>query len=149
MFLQWITGGFGKSTYNTFNSDEIAESFKNAKGVEAALNYFYNKYKNSTTLKNAKVEDYGVSFGLKGLFQAGFDPIEQFVGSYNVNIYFRSYSMGSGGYLEIVITNTTSMTSFAYHLLPSYDTGGPGSNAHQRYQFSVNVDYSKLNKIKS
>src|SRR5690606_33850950 len=85
MFLQWLTGGLGMSTYNSYDNDEIAESFRNAVDVRQALNFYYNKYKNAKTLEDSKVENYGVKFGIIGLIHAGLDPIEQYVGSYNVD----------------------------------------------------------------
>lgn len=148
MFLQWLTGGLGKSTYNSFKNDDIAESFRNAIGVQKALDYYYKKYKDSGTLKESKVEGFGAGFGVLEFFTAGFDPIEQFVGSYNVDVYFRPYENNDGGYLEVSITNNTSLTSAAYHALPSYDNGAPMSNAYQNYRFYVDIDYSRLKKIK-
>ncbi|AYN04573.1 hypothetical protein [Flavobacterium sp. 140616W15] len=70
------------------------------------------------------------------------------LGSYNVDIYFRPYENSTEGYLEVSITNKTPLTLTAYHALPSYDDGGPMSNASQNYRFNVNIDYSKLKKIK-
>lgn len=151
MWFQWLTGGLGMSTYNTYNNDEIAESFRNAKGVALALEYYYNKYKQVASygcLIDSKVTDYDVSFGIKGLIQAGFDPIEQYVGTYKVDIYFMPYANSSKGYLEVIIRNNTSLTSAAYHALPSHDNGAPMSNAYQSYKINVNIDYSRFKNIK-
>ena len=73
---------------------------------------------------------YKGSFGLSGLWNAGLDPIEQFVGTYRINIYNFS-----GNTLWFVLTNQTSMNSFLYDLGPSWQrsTWGPGGNMNQTY----------------
>ncbi|UIR57988.1 hypothetical protein LZQ00_09255 [Sphingobacterium sp. SRCM116780] len=142
LFVQWISGGLGISTYNSFDNDRVAKSFKNASQIEAARKYFYNKYKGKISLDGASVTSFKGVFGIKEVFKAGLDPIEQFVGSYTVNIYYRK--IGGEEYLEYQIKNTTSMTSFFYHAAPSYDSGGPMSNANQTFYFTEKLEREKL-----
>lgn len=51
-------------------------------------------------------------FGLSGLVDAGADPIQQFVGSYDWTVV-----PVSGG-LNVTLTNSTSVKSALYHLAP-------------------------------
>ena len=72
--------------------------------------FCYTKYNRQKKLDGAKVTNYKGNFGGKKLFKAGLDPIQQFVGSYTVDIYYRR--KGDYEYLEFNIRNTTSATSF-------------------------------------
>jgi len=142
MFTQWLTGGLGMMNYVQYNDDEIADAMRNSDGISKAREFFYNKYAGTKSLKGAKVTNYSSSFGVKQLFKAGFDPIEQFVGSFKVSVYYNE----DANSLEYVINNTTSMTSAFYHASPSYDSGGPMSNYYQTYTFSEKLEPNKLRK---
>ncbi|HEX8039534.1 MAG TPA: RHS repeat-associated core domain-containing protein, partial [Chryseosolibacter sp.] len=85
MFWDWLLGD-GAETRSFYN-DHVAANMKNAWRVNEARKFFYNKYKDATDYKGASVTNYQGDFGIEGLLRAGFDPIEQFVGSYTVNIY--------------------------------------------------------------
>ncbi|MTK53334.1 hypothetical protein [Paludibacter sp.] len=99
MTCAWIIGDNESLSYN---NDDIANSFRNAAGIVKAREEYY---------RNGKTED-SPGFGLKGLFQAGLDPIEQFVGSYHYKIDVV------GNNLQYTITNQTTFGSAAYHLWP-------------------------------
>jgi len=124
------------------DDDEIADAMRNSDGISKVRDFFYKKYKNTKKLKGASVTDYDSSFGIKQFFKAGLDPIEQYVGTFKVNVYYDEKS----NTLEYTIQNTTSMTSAFYHASPSYDTGGPMSNYYQTYKFSEKLDSTKFKK---
>ncbi|MBK8711551.1 MAG: hypothetical protein IPL97_06745 [Niastella sp.] len=108
----------------TFENSPAANAMRNAQGVIQARKDYYNS--------NGKVYKGDTGFGLSGLFKAGIDPIEQFVGSYHYQID------RIGDNLQFTITNTTSFSSAAYHLWPySWNwNNGPMGNTTQTYIFT-------------
>ncbi|WP_244953581.1 RHS repeat-associated core domain-containing protein [Xanthomonas axonopodis pv. vasculorum] len=129
---QWATGSGPQHQDFGPGSSEAAE-MANAPGVLAA-EALYRK-KNAQRIKNncdkstfEPVTDYAASFGLKGLFQSGLNPTEQFIGSYSVDIY-----PSGDGQMDVVINNTSSFKSFAYGLAPDWDRSqfGPMGNMSQ------------------
>jgi len=74
--------------------------------------------------------NYKADFGLKGLWNAGLDPTEQFVGSYRVDI-----TPNPDGSLNINLSNSTSFTSFSYGIGPSWNEG-PGGTQSQNYHWT-------------
>ena len=138
MFFQWAFG-LGP-TDRTFNDDRITKAMKDAAGVNNARNYFYSEVNAGRKKITDGVTNYGASFGLKGLWQAGTDPIEQFVGSYNVNI------ASDGNLLTFTLTNTTSMTSILYGFGPSWSRSSwsPGGNMTQTFIWTESIDCTKL-----
>lgn len=142
MFTQWLTGGLGMSNYTEYNDDEISDAMRNSDGISKVRDFFYNKYKDSKSLKGASVTDFSAPFGVKQFLKAGFDPIEQFVGTFKVSVYYDEKS----NTLKYVIRNTTSATSAFYHAALSYDSGGPMSNYYQTYTFSEKLNANKLRK---
>ncbi len=128
MTLDWATGSGSSNTI--FIRTKVANAMSNSNWVNQARAFYYNKYKGIGNLAGTSVTNFDGSFGLKGLLNAGFDPIEQFVGSYWVDIYNFS-----GKSLWFVLTNTTSFKSFLYGIGPEYNrsTFGPGGNTNQKY----------------
>jgi hypothetical protein len=114
MFFEWDLG-IGPEN-RTYTNDRVANAFRNAWKVNEARRFFYNKYAGVAELTGASVTDYSGKFGLKGLFKAGIDPIEQFVGSYDIDIYVIN-----GNMLKFVLTNKTSMKSFLYGKGPEWE----------------------------
>ena len=115
----WITGISPNSTYQ---NDFIANSFRNSEGI---VNARFNFYAHGVTTDR-------YDFGIEALMYAGFDPIEQFTGSYSYSIEVR------GNNLQYTITNTTSFASFLYHLWP-YEWNwnyGPMGDFQQQYIFT-------------
>lgn len=98
---------------------------RNASKVNEARNYFYDKYKGS--------------FGAKEVIKAGFDPVEQYIGSYGIEIHAINKTT-----LQFTITNNTSFKSFFYGIGGSWD-GGMMGNYYQRYYFTEKINYSLLN----
>jgi hypothetical protein len=120
MTLGWLFGVGAKS--RTFINDRMANEMRNSPGVNALRDLYYTK---GVTYKH-------YDFGLKGLWDAGFSPVEQFVGSYDV------YAHLEGNFLQFTITNTTSFSSFDYHLTPPgwNWNSGPMGNFTQTYIFT-------------
>jgi RHS repeat-associated protein len=139
MFWDWITGtGPDVRTFGPGSNQVI--DLMDAPGVKKAREAFYQK--NAARFLEARnpceespslqpLTNYDPGFGLKGLWQAGFDPTEQFVGNYRVDII----PTADGSSIEFVITNTTSMTSFLYGIGPSWSRAAfrPGGNMTQTY----------------
>jgi hypothetical protein len=115
----WLVGG---NQNFTFNNNATASAMRNSPGIVKARNDYYASGKTFGSYK----------FGLKGLVNAGIDPIEQFVGSYNYNISVV------GNNLQFTLINTTSFSSAAYHLWPSSWnwTNAPMGSTTQTYIFT-------------
>jgi hypothetical protein len=119
MTAEWMVGA---NHAHTFINDNVANALRNSPGV----NYLRDQYyKNGTT-------HFDYTFGLQGLKAAGLDPVLQFIGSYGVDVSVV------GNNLQFIINNTTSFSSFDYHLTsPSSNwTSGPMSNTTQFYIFT-------------
>lgn len=113
MTLQFALGTGPQS--RNFGPDSVeVQNMKNSPGVDKARDY----YRKNGCDKNGAPRSVngGHPFGLKGLVQSGFNPTQQFVGSYDWII-----SPNANGTVTFTLTNETSMTSLAYHLLPSWD----------------------------
>lgn len=121
MTLDWYLG-IGDNGI-TFSNDRVTDALRNSPGIIKARNDYYS----------SSHKDFGhYNFGLPGLIQAGFDPILQFVGSYDYTIKIV------GNNLQFTIKNQTSFASASYHLWPySWNwTEGPMSNFTQTYIFT-------------
>jgi hypothetical protein len=115
---RWLIGANSEVLYL---NGEVANALRSSAGVTKALNNYY---------ATGKIED-DYSFGLTGLYDAGFNPVQQFVGSYHYKITEIE------GQLQFTITNRTSFASAAYHLWPykwNWERG-PMSNFDQTYIF--------------
>ena len=124
---------FGTGLENrTFNNDKTADAFRDAWKVNEAREFFYNKYSGVSDLTGASVTEYGAKFGMEGLFRAGLDPIEQFVGSYSVDIHVVD------GNLQFILRNPTSFKSLMYGIGPDWSrsTFRLGGNMEQTYIFT-------------
>lgn len=106
-----------------------------APGVERARELYYSKNAGrfqcgGDDSPGEPVTDFGAGFGLPGLWQAGFNSTQQFVGDYAVDI-----TPNADGSATFTLSNTTSMTSFGYGVFPSWE-GGPGGNMSQTYTWT-------------
>lgn len=110
----------------------ISDAMRDAWRVNEAREFFYEKYKGKSLI-NASVTDYQGKFGLEGLVRAGLDPIEQFIGSYDIDIY----AINKGTSLLFVLSNRTSVKSLLAGFGPAYsrDFFAPGGNMDQKYMF--------------
>ena len=106
----------------------MTASLQNSPGVEEARRYYLAK--NFGAEIPLPVTHFDYNFGLTGLLSAGFNLPEQFVGSYQVNIF-----PDENGTVDIYVVNVTSMTSASYHILPSWN-GGMFGNQTQIYHWT-------------
>jgi hypothetical protein len=130
MFVSWATGQAPE--YESFGPDTPqTRDMMSAPGVERALTYFYTKNSIGSINQQQSVTNYPAGFGLPGVFAAGFNPSQQFVGNYRVDLY-----PNASGNISVQLTNTTSMSSFLYHIYPNswnLPNGFPGGNSTQVY----------------
>jgi RHS repeat-associated protein len=135
MAWDWASGtGPSSRTYGSGSSP--VNEMMNAPGVQAARQLYDQKNKNNKgcDCKDAlPVTNFAASFGLSGLWNAGLNPTQQFVGSYRVDIYPEP-----GCKKKIVISNTSSFRSFAYGIFPDWarSTFGPMGNMSQTYSWT-------------
>lgn len=114
MTKDWFLGE-GLST-RIFSNDKIALAMKDSAGIHRNRMEFYDKVKREKKLKGMTYIKGGASFGLQGPFKAGIDPIEQFVGSCDVDI-----SCLDGKKLHFEVYNKTSFNSFLYHIETAFN----------------------------
>jgi hypothetical protein len=130
MFWAWLSGSAPPNTvYGPLTNQSM--DMMQSPGVANAVNRFNQKNAGKCPSQGAPVTDFGYKFGLKGLWQAGSNSAQQFVGSYSVNIY-----PNANGTLDVHVNNTTSMTSFFYGLYPNAwnpSNGWPMGNTSQEY----------------
>lgn len=136
--FQWATGTGPQHQDFGPDSSEAAE-MANAPGVLAAVALY--RQKNAARITGCDgsplvpVTNYAAHFGLKGLFQSGLNPTEQFIGSYRVDVY-----PAGAGQMDVVINNTSSFRSFAYGLGPDWGRSrfSPMGNMSQTIHITVN-----------
>ena len=135
MFLDWATGSGPDSTLFGPGSNQVND-MKNSAGVVAARQAFYRKNAGAKcdddcANKYQPLTNYNPGFGFPGLIKAGFNSTQQFIGNFRVDIYPDN----SNCIITIMLSNTTSMTSFSYHLFDSWERSsrGPGGNTRQVY----------------
>jgi RHS repeat-associated protein len=99
----------------------MTKRMMNAHRVNKAKAFFYKKYisdyKKGGTLKGASVTGYRGVFGFTELVLAGGDIVEQFVGSFDLDIQMDE----KGENVLFIMKNTTSSTSAFYHMANSHD----------------------------
>ena len=122
LFVKWVFGALGTTEPETFNDDRVANDMRNSAGVDEAREKYYSKGLTHGTYV----------FGIQGLLQAGYNPIQQFVGSFNWQITV------SGNNLVYTLTNKTDLRSADYHITPaSWDLkNGAMGDFYQTYIFS-------------
>ncbi len=137
MFWDWLTGTGPQNRVFGPGSNQVNDMIY-APRVNSARDYYYRKNAGNFQCGGgagplAPVTSYAAGFGLKGLWQAGFNSTQQFVGNYTVNI-----TPNPDGSATFTLNNTTSMTSFLYGAAPSWDrsTFGPGGNMSQAYTWT-------------
>jgi len=108
--VDWALGTGANN--RTFSNDAVAYSFSNARVINQARKYWYSKVNSGKISIYGGVTNFlgkkaftGGNFGVKGLISAGFDPMEQFVGSFTPTI------SSNGRNLTFTIQNTTSFKS--------------------------------------
>lgn len=136
MTFDWVMGD-PSPELSFHDNNSIADAMRNAWKVDEARDLFYSKYEGEMDLTNATVTEYGARFGLEGLFRAGVDPVEQFIGSYRIDIYARQ------DMLHFHLTNQTSFESLFYGIGPDWK-GGMMGNWNQRYIFTEPINFKRL-----
>ena len=136
---KWLNDGTGADIGTaTFENDQVANALRNADAVGQARDYWYNMGNmgkktiyNGVTNFQGEERIGGGNFGFKGIYKAGLDPIEQYIGGY------RWDATVIGNKLQFTISNRTSLRSAAYHLWPEKwnPTKGPMGNFYQIYTF--------------
>jgi hypothetical protein len=79
-------------------------------------------------------------FGLSGLWHAGINPVQQFVGSFRASIY--SFD---GKTLWFYLTNSSSFKSLSYDIGPQWQRSSfaPMGNFNQTYMWSELINRPK------
>ena len=133
MTSDWLTGS-GARTRVFFNTSESL-ALKDSWRVEQARMGFFNKYSDADDYDGGTYLNVKGSFGLEGLVRAGSDAIEQFLGSYSINIH------SNGKTLLFSVYNTTSFKSLAYGFGPDWErsTFGPGGNMRQVFMWTEKI----------
>jgi len=144
MTIDWA---FGTGEDNrVFVNDEIANSSRDVRIINEIRKYWYGEVNAGRKTIHDGVSNFrgtqawtGGNFGVTGLFAAGLDPVEQFVGS------FPSAITSDGKTLTYTITNTSSFTSLMYGIAPDWSrsTLGPGGNMTQTYIFTEPINFKK------
>jgi hypothetical protein len=137
MFVDWLTGTGPDRMRFTEGSPQV-ESMKRAPGVQAAREDFrWQSRVAAAGGQQVQPLRRGVRFRSPQLiFEAGAST-RQFVGSDNVEITPTGKSMA-----HFKISNTTSMTSFAYQVgVPSWERSsfGPGGNVRQTFEWDERI----------
>lgn len=132
MTRDWITGS--GEIHRTFGPGTAqVEDLKLAPMVVEARRVFYEKNRGRMPSDYRPLANYKGTFGLTGLLRAGFNPTQQFVGSFRIDIIPQDERD-----IFIVIQNTTSMKSFLYGAGPSWprESLHPFGNMSQTYRWS-------------
>jgi hypothetical protein len=129
MLSDWALGRGEPNRVFTQCAPQV-QDLAHAEGVNRARNLMYEKNSGLPFEEWDPVTNYRSSFGLPGLFSAGLDATEQFVGSYRVEIFPSENRM-----LQFEVSNKTSMESFLYGLGYDYERSelSYGGNMRQVY----------------
>jgi hypothetical protein len=145
--MDWVLGR-GKQ-HRVFRNDNIANSFRDARTINQARDYWYREVNAGRKQLTDGVTNFrgrkawtGGNFGLKGLIKAGLDPMEQMVGSFTPDI------ISDGKTLTFRIQNTTSFKSLLYGIAPDWsrETFPLGGNIEQLYEFAEPINFDLLQK---
>ncbi len=118
-FGEWLNGK-GEAFKAFGPGSNAASDMKNAPGVNKARAFFRAKNKSVRCCKDlSSVRNYKTTFGLAGLFAAGFNSTQQFIGRYRIDI-FVSGCKKNRCEIDFELTNTTSFKSFLYGIGPSW-----------------------------
>jgi RHS repeat-associated protein len=149
MAVDWVLGT--GSDNRVFVNDEIANSFRDARVVNQAREYWYEKVNSGEKTIYDGLDNYlgkkvitGGNFGLSGIRAAGPDAIEQFVGSFNPEI------SSDGVNLTFSIQNKTSFNSLTAKVFRDWErsTFRPGGNMTQTYIFTEPINFNKIKRFK-
>ena len=144
-----MTGDFFLGTgqeNRTFINDEIANSFSDAWRVNETRDFFYKCVNEGRDVLTDPIAKYKAPFGLKGLYKAGFDPVEQFVGTYRI----VDIIVINKKFIQFKLTNRTSANSLMYDKGPLWSRSSfkPLGNIEQTYIFTESINFSKVKNTK-
>lgn len=145
LFLRWNVGIIGPSHYYFSPNSVWARNMMNAPGVSYARTWFYNQNRwNLASARPLADYPYVAQFGFSELTQAGLDPIEHFIGGYNVTV-----SQVDNCTIQFQIQNVTSYTSYTRYIfgmilpweLPSWErsTLPFGGNMYQTITWTERI----------
>lgn len=100
--------------YRHYGSDDIrTQNLMDSPGVEKARQIFYERNRGMCGCDSnyEPLSDYAPGFGPKGLYEATLDPIEQFVGGFNIDV-----EPIDNGRIRLRVRNTTDWYSALYHI---------------------------------
>ncbi len=122
MFIDFATG-LGPGNREFGPSSAPSQLMASSPGVTQAVDQYLSSGKPTGLY----------TFGLGGAWNAGLNPVQQYVGSYRWSV------APTNGGLLVTLSNTTSVRSGSYHLLPNHSRPefGPLGNTHQTYQVFV------------
>jgi len=136
LLWNWLTGSGPAQLAFVSGSNQVYDMM-NAPGVEHARDFFNQKNGRSAVCggepTSQDVTSYRAGFGLAGVWNAGTNATQQFVGNYAIDI-----TPNPDGSYTITLSNTTSVTSLLYGVGPSWDrsTFGPLGNMSQTYTWT-------------
>jgi len=110
LFREWFIGHAPEKYVYGPNSPRTQAMMDHA-GVREAR-FEYNR--TPGTFRASEPFSHGYDFGLKGIWESGFNPTAQYIGGYTVRIYPNCDNVTQ----TVSIINRTSRRSFLYHLTP-------------------------------
>lgn len=134
----------GNGQNRVFNENQISRALQDADVTNQARNYWYDQVNSGNKTINSGLTNFRGekrlrgNFGLKGLYLAGSDSVEQFVGSFTPDIH------SDGETLYYSIYNTSSLNSLLYGLIPDRLGQQILPNASQVYLFSEPIDFNRI-----
>jgi len=143
-FAQWATGT--GETNKTYGQDDVqTRQIRDSPGVDRARAAFKeNQAEDIAAGKDPELTtltEFGYKIDTPGEFaDSGFDPTEQYVGSFTV----EARGLGNGK-VEYTVTNNTSFKSFLYGIGPEWERrelgpfGTPMSNVRQSYTWTEDL----------
>lgn len=157
-FLRWLIGNVPPYT-NYPDGSEETRVIKNSSIGRDIEKYFKEKNKNAKYCRMwENMTNIGIEFpGWEMIFSFSGDRIVRevtrfldslqngivfFVGSCRGDVYVEIVHGQDENYVDVTyrVTNTTSLTSFALHLLPSLENGWPMGNWTQVYEWKEKIN---------
>lgn len=142
----WVSGR-GPTNLLFLQDHPMTLDMMHAPGVEYARAKFYQKYEsshdNGTFNNSASYTNVDAGFGINGLFGAGSNLTQQFVGNYRIDIYTSKDSKN----LLFILSDSKSMTSALYHLPfknieRDKNSITPGGTTYQNYIWTEPVNFN-------
>jgi RHS repeat-associated protein len=138
MTFKYFAGSGDKQ--DMYVNDRVTSEMSKSSAVDDMRQRFYAKFKDQKDLMGTSYVGYSGKFGLSGLFHAGINPIQQFVGSFRGSIY--SFD---GKTIWFYLTNETSFKSLTYDVGPEWNRSSfsPMGSTYQTYMWSEPVNRPK------